>query len=264
MLEKFQKHVLFDNIAFLLKESGLRIGEFEAETGVSAGYISRTCKDDKTKPGIDFIMNAAAILNVSIDVLLKHNLTTFTETDIYLISFLSKLLSDTLDNRLEWNRETAEYLNHGLKLDAIGTCLHPLFAEKTFFEKGELIYPNEVTKIVFTSDSFGTNTCIEDDCFNIHLSENAILYLMKISKNIHDEREEGVHSIEVWMSQNGVNTFLCSTKGVDGMTDAIQNLYTAVKENEKQPKIRENVKNVIDAYMQGNALTDEEIEDIPW
>ena len=66
------------------------------------------------------------------------------------------------------------------------------------------------------------------------------------------------------MSQNGVNTFLCSTKGVAGMADAIQNLYNTVKENEKKPKIQGNVKSVIDSYMQENVSCAGEIEDIPW
>ena len=264
MPEELNKQLFFDNVMFLLKEKGKRIGEFESEAGVSAGYVSRTSKDEKTKPGIDFIMNAASVLNVSIDMLLKHEMAALSATDLYLTSFLSKLLSDTLENRLEWGRETADYLNYGIELDILGKCPHPLFSERTFFEKSEIDYPNEVTRIVFTSDSFGPNTYIEGDCFNLSLSENAVLYVMKISKSAYDTRENGVHAIEVWMTQNGENSFLCSTKGEEGIADIIRHLYDAVQENEKQPKIRDNVRNIIDAFMQKNTPVEKNDDNIPW
>lgn len=69
MAEQFNAEVLFDNIDFLIKSENRKIGEVESKAGVSAGYISRTSKDGGSRPGIDFIMNIAKVLHVSIDTL---------------------------------------------------------------------------------------------------------------------------------------------------------------------------------------------------
>ena len=94
MSVEFNKQLMLDNISFMLKEFGKKIGELEAEAGVSPGYISRTSKDDKAKPGIDFIVKVAEALNTSVDTLLNIDLSGLTPTERYLISFLEKLKSE--------------------------------------------------------------------------------------------------------------------------------------------------------------------------
>ena len=84
---EFDKKRMLENISFLLKEKGKKIGELETEAGVSVGYISRTSKDENAKPGIDFILKVAEALNISVDMLLKVDLTDLTPTEKYLLSF---------------------------------------------------------------------------------------------------------------------------------------------------------------------------------
>ena len=110
MEQKFNKTIIFDNIAFMLKESGKKIGELETEAGVSLGYISRMSKEGNAKPGIDFIMKTAEALNVSVDTLLRVDLSSLTATEKYLISFLEKLVKDTFDDKLDWQTETAGWM----------------------------------------------------------------------------------------------------------------------------------------------------------
>ena len=88
MSEEFNKKQMLDNISFLLQEFSKKIGELEAEAGVSPGYISRITKDEKTKPGIDFIVKTADALNVSVDTLLNADFTKMTSTERYLVKLL--------------------------------------------------------------------------------------------------------------------------------------------------------------------------------
>ena len=107
---------------------------------MSPGYISRASKDEKTRPGIGFIVKAADILGVSIDTLINVDLTKLTPTEEYLITFLDKLINDTTEDKLVWNCETEDYLNNKLEIIEPGAeiyCEHPLFEIKE-----SLSFPN--------------------------------------------------------------------------------------------------------------------------
>ena len=247
MPEDFNNQLFFDNITFLLKEKEKRIGEFEAEAGVSAGYISRTTKDEKTKPGIDFIMNAAKALNVSIDMLIKTDLSSLSPTERYLASFIDKLTQNTLANELDWHCESADYLKSGLHEGFDGDCGHPLFSKRDVYVRSGCDYPDVVSGIVFTSASFGAQTFIDGDCFNLNMKDNATLYIMSIQEiNL---RTEGMHAIEIWMVTDNGNEFICSTKGNTRLSGMIEQLYETVSQYGTVPKVKKEVREVIDSFM---------------
>ena len=65
---QFDKSKCLGNIYHLVKERGLKIGDLEDQAGVSIGYLSRLNKDDnKSTPGIEFLLAVAQVLNVSLD-----------------------------------------------------------------------------------------------------------------------------------------------------------------------------------------------------
>lgn len=257
MEQKFNKTIIFDNIAFMLKELGKKIGELETEAGVSLGYISRMSKEGNAKPGIDFIMKTAEALNVSVDTLLRVDLSSLTATEKYLISFLEKLVKDTFDDKLDWQMETAGYLNDRLEVDLNGYCAHPLFHTETFYEQGELEYPDEVTRCVFVSHSFGVHTYIDGDCFNLRMKNGAVLYIMKICKSVHRTEDSDACAIEVWMCPQGdANQYLCSTGDTAGIAKLIENLYAAIIENARHPKVKKDIKYIIDAFLNNDMEDD--------
>lgn len=266
METNFNKEILFDNIAYLIKERGMKIGELEAAAGVSSGYISRTSKEGGTKPGIDFIMNAAAALNVSIDTLLRVDLTSLTPTEQYLVSFLEKLKTDTVNDKLDWNCETAEYLNYRLETDMNGYCAHPLFSQETFLEPGETEYPDEVTRVVFISKSYDVHTYIQGDCFNLRLKNGAYLYIMNISRSIGTNKDPSNFAIEIWLCpKNGWGKqCLCSTGDLAAISELINDLYDAVTENARHPKVSKPLRDVIDAFMRDDLEDDEDADEMPF
>lgn len=267
-MERFNSKTLFDNIDFLIKTQNRKIGEVENEAGVSAGYISRTSKDRGSKPGIDFILNVAKVLHVSVDTLLTVDIASLTPTEKYLLAFLEKLERDTTSDLLAWERESAESLND-LSTDINGNPEHPLFEYRTFMEEGESDYPEETSRVVFVSRTFDVHTVIKDDCFNLRMKNGAYLYLMNISKSVHFINDPNAYAKEVWMTKpSEIPQFLCSDYGDSKLADTIDNLYTAVAESSKHPKLKPGFRYIIDSYMNNDNKDDvtqsSNNEDIPF
>lgn len=255
MAEIFDRKLLFDNIAFLVKRSGLKIGELETNAGVSAGYIARTIKDGTAKPGMEFVIGVAEQLHVSTDLLLKTDLTKMDANAIYLIGFIEKLIRDTVENKLYWERETDEDLAH-LERGDEGEIYHPLFVDMPY-ECGNQ------GSVLFNSRSYSYKTRIAGDCFNLTLPNNARLYIMNIG-SVANERSGAK---EIWIDVPHVGaTYLCSTLSGPAFATAIENLYSYVAEELKHPNLRPDLKVVIDAFMNDNqdsSCKDEEPEPAP-
>lgn len=262
MMKDFNKQLMLDNITYLLKETGKKIGELETESGVSTGYISRISKEGNTKPGIDFIMNVAESLNVSINTLLNVDLTAMTPNERYILSFLKKLNKDTIDDKLDWIRESADQLNRA-EVDRNGDTGHPLLSLETFYEEGETEYPEEVTRVVFVSNSFDCKTSIHGDCFNLRLKNGSILYFMDISKSVYRTNDTNAFAKEVWMytPSNGAH-FLCSNNVISPLADLVDELYATVSEIMKHPRIKQELQYVIDAFMKDDLSDDD--DEIPF
>ena len=161
--------------------------------------MSRLEKDGNTaEPSVEFIVTAAKLLKVSLDTLVSINLTGLTPTEQYIVNFFDKLKADTLADKLVWNRQTAFNLNN-IEPDYDGRIWHPLFSEETFFEEGETDYPEQVTRIVFNSKTFGPHTFISGDCFNLRLKNGTTLYLMDIEKSVHKTTDPNAKAIEAWV-----------------------------------------------------------------
>ncbi len=252
MMDGVNQQLLFKNIEFLIKEQNKKVGEVETEAGVSAGYISRATRGGGSKPGIDFVVNVAHILQVGVDTLLNVDMADLTPTEKYLLSFLEKLKNDTNQDLLDWERETSESLNN-LEADQYGNTGHPLFNERTFYEETDAEYPNQVTRVVFASHTFDVHTAIHGDCFTLKMKNQSHLYVMNISKSVYRMRDDDAFAKEIWMCTEGNSPqFLCSNYNDSQLSTAVDTLYAAILENTKHPKVKQSVKYIIDAYMKGD------------
>lgn len=253
MMESFNPKLLFANIEYLIKSEHRKIGEVESQAGVSAGYISRTGKDGGSRPGIDFIMNIARVLHVSVDTLLQVELASLTPTEHYVLSFLEKLKRNTRQEALAWERVPAGSLNN-LKY---GLATHPLFDLRTFREEKESRYPEEVSRLVFVSRSFDVHTTIHGDCFQLELQNGACVHLMNISKS-HDHLGDR-HAVakEVWMSlPREEPQYLGSDYQGDKLAAVIHSLYEEVAANTKHPKLKPAFRHAIDSFMRSGNKDD--------
>ena len=105
-LGEFDSSTLANNIIYLAKKNGIRVGELEYTIGVSAGYLSRTIKkNSKKKMSIDIAWKIAQLFETDIKTLTESEMwVAHTNTDL-LERFLERLYDDTRDNFLAWESE---------------------------------------------------------------------------------------------------------------------------------------------------------------
>ena len=230
--KNFNKSLCFSNIRELLRQNpDVKIGQIEKEAGIRLGYMSRLEKEgNKSEPSMEFIVTAAKLLKVSLDTLVSVNLTGLTPTEQYIVNFFDKLKADTIADKLDWNIESADYLNR-LETDMNGYVDHPLFSLETFYEEGECEYPDEVTRVVFTSRSFGPKTFICGNCYNLRMKNGTTLYLMDIEKSVHKLNDAGAYAKEIWTytPQVGCQFLVCS-KDETPIAPLVDTLFSIVKE----------------------------------
>lgn len=253
MSVEFNKTRLLNNISFMLKEFGKKIGELEAEAGVSPGYLSRTAKDASAKPGIDFIIKVADALNVSVDTLLNTELTELSPTELYLITFFDKLKRDTIAGKLEWVIERADALNNMPVNDENTTepwVSHPMFDYETFYERSDGEYPEEISRPVFKSQAFDVHTYINGNCYSLRLKDQHYLYLMDFNKSVHRTNDLTAYRKEVWMySQTSGRQFICDNAHSSPLEKQVDELFEVLAEYSKHPQIKKNIKTIMDAFM---------------
>ena len=120
------------NIYTLAKKKGLRIGDLETSCGVSVGYLARLRQDQKQSlPGSEFLFHAARLLETSVDNLLYFDFQLAAESDKVLDSFISKLICDTVTDRLSWRPDTACVPSPYISDKAFAFPDHPLLGLDT-------------------------------------------------------------------------------------------------------------------------------------
>ena len=103
-LSDFDNSLLINNINYLMKENGMRIGDLEKILGISAGYISRTAKEGSGKKmSIDIVWKIAQLFGVDLRILLDSNLQIPNKNSELMARFLTKLRQQTEDNKIQWN-----------------------------------------------------------------------------------------------------------------------------------------------------------------
>ena len=258
--KNFNKTLCFSNIRELLRQKpDVKIGQIEKEAGIRLGYMSRLEKEGNTsEPSMEFIVTASKLLKVSIDTLISVDLTGLTPTEQYIVSFFDKLKTDTLQDRLDWSKETAFNLNR-IEPDYYGVIYHPLFAQETFYEETECEYPEEVTRIVFSSKTFGPHTCINGDCFNLRLKNGTTLYLMDIAKSVHRINDPSAYAVEAWMCvPHKGSQLLVASQDNTPIAPLLEILFSVVKERMEHPKVNNDVMYAIDSYMKDDIADDPE------
>lgn len=255
--KNFDKHICFSNIRELLKESQMDIGQFEKEAGCSQGEMSRLDELNNTAdPSVEFLVTAAKLLGTSLDTLVSFNLTELTATEKYLVTFFEKLNTDTLADKLDWNKETVTSLER-MEADMNGNVHHPLFSVETFFEEREHAYPEEVTRVVFTSNSFGPGTVIAGDCFHLRMKNNSYLYLMDVSKSVHRVDDPDALAKEIWMYVPGSGSYLLAcNRAASPLAPLVNTVFATVSECMKHPRLKKELQFVIDAFLHDDVGND--------
>lgn len=106
-LGEYENALLTKNVTFLLKKSGLRIGDLEEAVGLSAGYISRTSKPGAVrKMSIDSVWKIARLFGVTLHQLLETELDAPSTNTALVSKLVDKLILQTDSGEIEWYDNT--------------------------------------------------------------------------------------------------------------------------------------------------------------
>lgn len=257
----FDKYLLFQNIRELMKGTEIKLGQIEKEAGCQPGYMSRLDKTDSaTDPTAEFIITAAQILGVSVDVLLNVTIKEMSANELYMVRFLEKLIRDTIGEKLSWVKEPL-YSLQDIYENEDGQIWHPLFEsyQSNGVDSGGNTYAMTVS--CFPSDAFGRNTEIAGDCYHLELKNNATLYFMYVMEEGSAEDEEGKCAFELWMyNKKSGASFLCSDHvGKQMITKLVFNLWMSIEQYMTKPRMNKDHKSIIDAFM-----NDDQSDELPF
>lgn len=241
----FERKTCINNLYYLAKKRGIKVGELESACGASNGYLSRLKQEDNTTvPGIEFLSLAAQKLSVSVDALIGFDFSAATPNEEYLHDFLDKVVLRTESDDLVWE-EDPDGDNSTFPVNEEGTSLHPLF--RSWFEDGDLHREYVSTFRPHFPDFFPVGM------FKCNLTGDKKLYLVEV---MHDQLPHGSLSewteLEVYIiGPHHEVSPVCHTvndeKGV--LDDDLKRLYDAVQESVTHPHFSQDVKTTIDEFM---------------
>ena len=106
-----------ENIYFLAKKKGIKVGELEEAAGVGSGYFSRFLKepespDEKVRslPSAEVLEAVCEKLDITLDMLLHTDYQVLDDVDVSMALFFGKLKEATDSNALIWQKLTIEEL----------------------------------------------------------------------------------------------------------------------------------------------------------
>ena len=149
----FDNGILMKNLAFLLKKYNLKMGDLEKILGISAGYISRTAKENSAKKlSIDVVWKIAELFEISVDKLISDDISELSGNIGMLVDFMDKLHRQTECVDIEWDNWGGVHGETDETFDQLG-----LFARE---EDGSVRYSalgrNPEVKFLLADDVIGT------------------------------------------------------------------------------------------------------------
>ena len=237
---KIDKSQLYSNIKYKITEKNLKIGDVETRAGMTAGYLSKLQKDEsKTNNILDFIVNVAKLLDVSIDSLIHVDYASLTNTEKYFADFIDKLIRDTIADELQWEKESFESFD-----DFHYQAQHPLF-KVIEYEDGTY----EPKKMGYNS-FFTPGAQVLSDCFNVRIKEKR-LYLMNVLISQSVSAKE-LYFVQ-WKSDFEYPKVIkiCQIDTNSPLNELTEDLVMTARESSTHIKLEDAAKAIIDDFMSG-------------
>ena len=236
----FKKSLFLKNIKALMAKTGVKIGQIEHEAQVSPGYLSRIGKEGSTSdPSLEFVITAADLLDVSVDYLLNGDAEAMTETDNYLAKFFTKVLNDTVSDKILWDREENDenrVISYEFPEDVKGLGI--LFNTKQE-EDGVRVY---------YESSYGSRVHLsrDNDSFSVSIPDTeGKLY---VTACIYPGTDEIFY--EVYMVIKDNKNPLCSTYSArKEIKDIVKKIYEEIIKSSNRVHFSESVLGIMQSYL---------------
>ncbi len=250
-----KKNISLSNIRYLLKSHpDIKLGQIEAEGGVSTGYTSRLEKaDNKSDPPIEYIAAAAKAFDIFIDTLLYSPLEEMTPTERYLMKFIEKIAKDTMEDKLIWEREPCDNLNTYVGESPVKR--HVLFVP----DKNNLDNYGNPQSFYFKSRFFPEKPVdVTADPYHANLPNSAnVLYILPIYLYDDEECDDGNSAYEIYIWDEDEVIPICNTLQANTeIKNAISKLFSVIQETAAHVRLDERARWIIDSYMNPQKLSD--------
>lgn len=253
----FDRQITLNNIYFLAKEKGIRMGDLENKVGVSTGYFSRQIKEGSTaNPGVEVLAAAAEIMGVSLDALISHDYAVLSASERYVMDFLDRLTQRTSTLDIIWGRELMDSLRNPDR-DNNGDPVHPLFEAQCIGGVWRIEY---ASRFCPCADIAGDGFCVE-------IAEGTDLHLNWV-RDVLDEVpfEDQECGYELHLTKRGVARPVCSFREPN-FGKALLRLAQAASESAQHVRVSDDVRSVIDTFMHETTpvqLLDDEDGELPF
>ncbi|MBO4214389.1 MAG: hypothetical protein J5876_05345 [Lachnospiraceae bacterium] len=216
----FDKRICISNIRYLLKlNTEVKIGRIESEAGVGLGYMSRLEKTGNTAdPSVEFVVTAAKLLGVSLDLLVGVDLTGVTATELYLSSFFVKLISDTSNGDLQWTS------CKNMAISGIESIIRK------------------------TLDDGGYKNLVACKIWRTELPDGTLLAFLRALNTDSFNGDKELKQMYIYKEATEYEALYDSDK-YNAFNNLAEDLYGTIERCGNIPKIKEGLKKSIDAYM---------------
>lgn len=237
---EFDNSTLAANIAYLAKENGLRVGDLEEALGISAGYISRTIKENsKKKMSIDTVWKIAQLFNTDVNTLLQSHLWDRESNTSLLEVFLDKLYFDTRDNYLTWEYDGGLMIMLNDRYEEMGL----LEEEDTHTVIYHLNHPNPDIKWVLDKDV----VCVK----NFEGEKDLVMIPFVPADRKHKTAYDFIFIWKVGETWKWEKVFYTSDTPFGQLEEKSQRLYNLIESRELDAKITPKIQKVITDYIKG-------------
>ena len=250
----FDKILFFQNLRELLKHSDVKIGQIEKEAGIQTGYISRLEKSgNTTDPTAEFIVTAAEMLGVPIDLLVKSKIGSISQTEKTLMNFFERLILDTRNDNIIWNAETEKELReetYGIIPYNVKRSANPLISREIITDT---VHGGNMRLSKYHSAFFPEKEVfINGTCYNGKLPHSDTkLYLMKciIDEKSEKKRLEDYYEVYLLASDGKNNPICCTAKCPEALSSMIKSLYIEIQAAESHTHLTPETLDLIAKYL---------------
>ncbi len=275
--KKIRKQRLMENIAAVVEQKGLRIGEVEKAAGLSIGYLARLGRDDNQYPTSESVQRMAQALGVSAEWLTEAAGEQMTDQTEYLMNFIERLTDQTRAGLLDWGRfrvreidsmlETGELKSFpGIeeRTDGGRFLITPEFPGVDFEARTKVLSQDGKRRIRAVTRPV-SSVAVAGSCFYAELTGERRIHLIPYVERIgveYDVDGEGGVRCEtvIWYElvftdhQGGSVLPVCNTLFENaGLLGSIRKLYEELQTHEDEVRVNPGVRALIEEYMEKTA-----------
>lgn len=250
-MKEFDRIKCIDNITYVVKELGKKLGEVEVNAGGSAGGLSRLRNNEgRGNFSVEFFYNIAEQLGHTMDYLANYDPDApITENDKFILRFLDQLTFDAENQNTVWEMMDANILRDDYMFE------HPLFSRNTRIDEHPITGDFVQRDVMYFDSQFDETAEIAGHCYFANLNDDigSTIYVMCCRYKDRESKFGG-------MTEAGYEMYFIDKKGnitpvassflvSEPVRVAMKALYEAIESAKSHLNLNAHSRSVINRYM---------------